>query len=237
MKKKYLFPAIPLYLAAALCLLVYYFADLHPDLVLSPASRLVLLGIFCLCAYTGSRILCKASANNQRWIMKATFLLFFVVYLSLILTLTLLDPMFGRNRGFTFIFSDGERLKNYMETSFHIVPFATISEYVGALFTHRINLSIIMTNLLGNLVAFMPLALFLPMFFRKCKRLLPFLLTTSLFVLCIELLQFVWVVGSCDIDDLILNVSGACLAYAVLRIKSVKRWIHDLCLEERKEST
>lgn len=229
MKKQFLL-ALPFYLLAAVCLLAYFFAELHPALVLSPANRLILLLIFCLGAYTGSRVLCKAPAVNRRKLMKGTFLLFFAVYLSLILTLTLFDPAFGRDRGFTFVFSDSERLNSYLQTSFRILPFGTISEYVGALFTHRIRLSIVLTNLLGNVVAFMPLALFLPLFFRKCRRFLFFLLAVSLFVLCIELLQFVFVVGSCDIDDLILNVSGACLAYAVLRLKPVKKVITKLCL-------
>ena len=37
----------------------------------------------------------------------------------------------------------------------------------------------------------------------------------------VELLQFLFLTGSSDIDDVILNVSGAMCFYAVIKIKQV----------------
>ena len=234
MKKKYLIFCFPFYLLAAVCAIMYLHAEFHPELVMMPGARILLLGITCISVYIGSRVLCKAPMINRNKVMRRTFLLFFAAYLLLILTFTLFDPAFGRNRQVRFVFSDKALLKNSLETAFNIIPFRTISLYLSALFTGGFSLSVIATNLLGNLVAFMPLGLFLPMFFRKCERFVYFLLTTSLIVLCIETLQFLFVVGFCDIDDLILNVFGACIAFLVLRTKPAKRLIDHFYLQERK---
>ena len=86
----------------------------------------------------------------------------------------------------------------------------------------------ITTNLIGNLVALTPMALFLPMFIGKCKKFKYFLLTTTLIVISIELLQFALVTGACDIDDLILNISGACIAYFILKTKPITKLVNKL---------
>ena len=167
--------------------------------------------------------------------MRRTFLLFFAAYLLLILTFTLFDPAFGRDRHVRFVFSDKALLKNSLENAFNIIPFRTISMYLSALFTRRFSLSTIVINLLGNFVAFMPLGLFLPMFLRRCERFIYFLLTDSLIVLSVETLQFLFIVGFCDIDDLILNVFGACIAFLVLKIKPVKWLVNQFYLQERND--
>lgn len=233
MKKKHLLRCFPFYILAALCAATYLFAELHPGLLLKPGARILLLGICCICVYIGSYILCKAPAVNRRKVMKRTFLLFFAAYLLLILTFTLFDPAFGRDRQVRFVFSDKALLKHSLENAFNVIPFRTISMYLSALFTRRFSFLTIVINLLGNFVAFMPLGLFLPMFLRKCERFVYFLLTASLIVLCVEALQFLFVVGFCDIDDLILNVFGACMAFLVLRIEPVKRMMHKFYLQER----
>lgn len=232
MKKKYLYLSLPFYLIATLCTAAYLIAEIHPRLVLRPVNRILLLVVCCIGVYIGSRILCNMPAINKRKTMKRTFLFFFAAYLLLILTFTLFDPAFGRDRQVRFVFSNKALLKNSLENALNIIPFRTISMYLSALYTRSFSLPVIATNLFGNLVAFMPLGLFLPMFFRKCEKLVYFLLTTSLIVLCVETLQFLFIVGFCDIDDLILNVSGACAAYAVLRIKRVKQLVNKFCLQE-----
>ena len=92
-----------------------------------------------------------------------------------------------------------------------------------------------MLNLLGNIVACMPFAFFLPLLFKKQNNLKRFALTMIIIVLTIELLQFVTLSGSCDIDDIILNVSGAIIMYAILKIKSVNNLIKNIFLLEKNK--
>lgn len=178
---------------------------------------------------------CKTPTISKNKVMKITFFVFFVLYLSLLLTFTLFDPMFGRNGHINFILSDRVLLKNYLTNSFNIIPFATIFEYIRALLTQSMNFSTIVTNLLGNLVALTPMALFLPMFIQKCEKFKYFVLSTSVTVIVIELLQLIFVTGSCDIDDLILNVFGACIAFIILKAKPIKRIINILISSDEQK--
>ena len=151
-KLKYILISIPFYLIAVFSIVVYLITDIHPRVVISPEGRLVLLGIFCIFLYIGSRIICKVPAININKIMKTTFFIFFMLYLSLLLTFTLFDPMFGRNGTVNFILSDKMLLKNYLANSFNIIPFATVIEYVKALLA--CNSCIIQSSQLYNLIFF-----------------------------------------------------------------------------------
>lgn len=72
-------------------------------------------------------------------------------------------------------------------------------------------------NLLGNVAAFVPFGLLLPLAcerFRRFLRLLPLCLA----VICaIEVFQYGTLLGSCDIDDLILNLLGCLGGYLIFR--------------------
>ena len=55
----------------------------------------------------------------------------------------------------------------------------------------------------------MPYGLFIPLMFNKINKYYKFLILMVILVVGIELLQFITLSGSCDIDDLILNVTGS----------------------------
>ena len=75
-------------------------------------------------------------------------------------------------------------------------------------------------NLLGNVVMFVPLGLFLPLIFTKLRKLWRTLFTVTLLIAVVEIAQLFTLLGSCDVDDLILNLLGAALGYGIYnRIK------------------
>ncbi len=224
--KKSLGIAIPVYLIGLAILSVYLVAEIHPRVFLNPAGRLILLCTFCLLTFIGSR---QLAPHNKR-LMKYTLWLYFILYMSLLINFTLLDIMFSR-RG-TWIFADPVLLKIYLNNSVNILPFSTIFEYIRAIFQHTQSLIAIATNLFGNLLALMPMALFLPVLVKGCQKMWLFLLVTAATVITIELLQFAFAVGFCDIDDLILNISGAALAFWVFRCRPVKTLLQKVLLME-----
>lgn len=77
-------------------------------------------------------------------------------------------------------------------------------------------------NLLGNIALFFPFGLLLPLVFDRLNSLLLILLTAAIASSAIESTQYVSrQFGSyryVDINDVILNVLGACLGYACLAI-------------------
>jgi glycopeptide antibiotics resistance protein len=83
--------------------------------------------------------------------------------------------------------------------------------------------AVINTNIYGNLAAFAPMGFFLPLLFQKLKKFLPFVCVMFLTISVIELAQFITNLGVMDIDDLILNLSGATIAFWLCKIPFLKK--------------
>ena len=73
-------------------------------------------------------------------------------------------------------------------------------------------------NLFGNVVLFAPLGVFLPMLRRSWQPFWRFLLRIFLLILVLELAQAATGLGTCDIDDLILNLAGTILGWLSWRV-------------------
>ena len=223
--------SIIFYIVAILFLGVYGLAEITKNLYLSEFGRLSLLCGSCVFLYFGGLILSKYRKDNKP--MKVNLWIFFGLYLLLFITLTLFDQFWGRN-GLTIVNWSKEMLNNYIHNSLNLIPFKTIIGYIGK-FDSLLDTRAVMFNLLGNVVACMPFAFFLPLLFKKQNNIKRFALTMIIIVLVIELLQFITLSGSCDIDDIILNVFGALIMFAILKIKSVNNLIKNIFLLEKNK--
>ena len=128
----------------------------------------------------------------------------------------------GRN-GFNAFNWTQERLDIYIDNSLNLIPFKTIIEYAQKIFTSLLDTSTIFLNLFGNIACLMPLALFIPMLFKKIDTTKKFLITILCVTLGIEIIQFITFTGSCDIDDIILNTFGGWLGYVLFYICNIIR--------------
>lgn len=90
-------------------------------------------------------------------------------------------------------------------TRVNLVPFQTIRFYA---FSGRVSTTVAVRNLAGNIVAFMPIGILIPLLTRDLSLGRTFLVGFCLSA-GIELTQYLTGLGSCDIDDIILNVLGA----------------------------
>lgn len=218
-----------LLLCAALLLLVLIVRELCGHFRFEALMRTLLLIINCMLFYLGGILYCKRTRSNR--IMKHLFLLFFLLYLYLILSLTLLDPSLGRGAGSVYDQIGGRR-ELYLQYFVNLVPFHSIyNVYIRGFLGGYVNAYYTLLNLAGNICAFIPLAFFLPYFFRAQKRWYCFLPTVLLFTVAVELLQFVLMVGSCDIDDLLLNAGGAFLFYLLLKLPPLQKLLKLLTCE------
>lgn len=229
MKKK-LIASIIMYTISVLIFMLYLYVELKPNNYTSTLFKLIMLCSTCLFVYIGSLLLSKYRGDNKP--MKVSLWIFFILYMFLFITLTLFDPMFGRLRG-GFVNSK-EIFDAYIKTSFNIIPFKTILEYLG-LFNSLIDTSTLVVNLIGNFACLMPLAFFLLLLFKKQEKFKIFLITSIILILGIEIIQFITLSGSCDIDDIILNVSGASLAYWIIKADSVNCLIKNIFLLEKNK--
>ena len=225
MKKKInLVSSIIMYVVAILILLFYAISSFKIEMV--EFLRLILLCTSCLFLYFGGLLLSKYLGNNKP--MKINLYIFFILYLILLITLTLFDSSWGRN-GFAI-----KDFKVYIKQSVNLVPFKTIINYIKE-FNSMYSTRQIMFNLLGNICAFMPMALFLPLLFKKQSKFKNFIITMIIIILGIESLQLITTSGRFDIDDLILNLFGAAIMYLLLNIKSVNDLINNMFLLEHNK--
>lgn len=225
MKKKInLVSSIIMYVVAILILLFYAISSFKIEIV--EFLRLILLCTSCLFLYFGGLLLSKYLGNNKP--MKINLYIFFILYLMLLITLTLFDSSWGRN-GFAI-----KDFKVYIKQSVNLVPFKTIINYIKE-FNSMYSTRQIMFNLLGNICAFMPMALFLPLLFKKQSKFKNFIITMIIIILGIESLQLITTSGRFDIDDLILNLFGAVIMYLLLNIKSVNDLINNIFLLEHNK--
>ena len=225
MKKIYIVLSVVMYVIAILILSFYSIMTF--TIQLAEISRLILLCSSCLFLYFGGFFLSKYLNNNKP--MKINLWIYFILYIILLLILTLFDPMYGRS--FSIVDWSKELFNKYINNSFNIIPFHTIIDYISK-FNSLYDTKTIMINLLGNLIALMPMAIFLPLLFKKTRKLKNFLLTVVIIVFCIEIVQFLTLTGSCDIDDIILNVTGAIIAYIIFKINSINNLIRNIFLLE-----
>lgn len=122
-----------------------------------------------------------------------------------------------------------------VEGSLNLVPFHTIGNYWNVLlrsayYTQRwgaeryafiVRHSVI--NLAGNIVMFVPLGFLIPAVWERHREFWKSIACAAGIILTVELLQLFTLVGSCDIDDLILNLIGVVIGYGVFRWTPLRR--------------
>lgn len=106
----------------------------------------------------------------------------------------------------------------------NFIPFETILRYIN--YSQYFNLDLIVVNLLGNLLIFTPMGFLLPLLSKRFRKAWVIICIGFFSSLAVETVQFIFTVGSADIDDLILNTLGAWfgyLAYKCVLIMPKKR--------------
>lgn len=214
--KKIVFGKI-LYIISFFIISFYLYIELG-NIVFNPLIRIFILIFNCIIMYIAAKLL----SNNK--LFKFNLIVWFCLYIVFLLSLTLFDTYFNRN-GINIFSLDKDMVKEYMNSSFNIIPFKTIKLYFNGYNGGYLSKSLFLYNMIGNLCALMPFSFFLPLLFKKQNNILIFILTIILIVIGIESMQFLTFSGSCDIDDLILNLSGSLVLYLILKIKPINKVI------------
>lgn len=216
---------------AIFCYLISFFIILYcikARLILNINVRLILLSIVCLLIYIGGLLLVKKLNYNKK-ILKVNLIIYFLIYTVTIFSLTLFDEIYGR-QGLIIIDWNKQLLDSYLKTSFNIIPFNTIILFIKGYINGYISFNSFFVNVIGNFLAFMPYAVFFPLIFKNMNKYYKFLLTMMSIIIIIEVLQFVTISGSFDIDDLILNLFGTSLIYLITKINCINKLIHKIFL-------
>ncbi|MGG9964141.1 VanZ family protein [Ferruginibacter sp. SUN106] len=117
--------------------------------------------------------------------------------------------------------------KNYFRTTYHnytvaegkrkanFKPFATIKLFYES---RRLNMEYKVSNLLGNILLFIPLGFLLPLLVKRFRNVFVILLTGFLLSLFYECTQLVTGIGVFDVDDMILNTTGTLIGIIIFYI-------------------
>ncbi len=214
-----------IFVVASFFLMLFIVLELRIHLSPTPFPHSVLLRVFLVLIICGLFYLATfLDAHRQRknTHFRGMLRLFFLLYLYLLFNVTLLEKGFGRN-------SLAMTREEYLERFVNFVPFRSIyGVYIRGFLNGSVSSYYTLLNLLGNILAFMPFAFFLPTFFKAQRHGLIFIATIFSAVTLTECLQFWFMVGSCDIDDLILNTVGAIGLYFLLRTEPCKRLLRHI---------
>lgn len=137
--------------------------------------------------------------KNYRAAVKIISIVMFILYMSFLIYLTFFDHTYGRD---------------IFQRRLIIVPFKTIIKFL----TSSYNWKIVMINIAGNIAAFVPMGFLLPLAFDRLKSFSIVLIVVFLATLSIEVFQYIFAVGTSDIDDIMLNVLGGILGYFMMWI-------------------
>jgi Glycopeptide antibiotics resistance protein len=155
---------------------------------------------------------------EQRFrIINVSIFFVFIFYIILLINILFLN---GYRR---FVAVHTVSMADYFKWNVNYIPFTSIGKYVRAIFNHSMNRSIIVENLLGNLLLFAPLGILLPCIFQRLRNFRKILTVMLAVLVSVEVAQFLTHTGSCDIDDIILNLIGAIIFYGLWNINMIQK--------------
>lgn len=156
-------------------------------------------------------------ANKKRKVNTQPFWRFlFVVYCGVMLWL-----LFGRSQGWV----TGFTYRQMLEQNVNLTPLSTIRDYWNVV-AHRTNDDYFVhcfINLAGNVLLFIPAGWLLPKVFPKQRNFFRFFVTCTGLIFLVETLQLFTLLGSFDIDDVILNLAGMIMGFLVYHIGAALR--------------
>ncbi len=146
----------------------------------------------------------------------------FILYLVALIYLVFFAETFRR----------GERLS--MEYAYNLELFKEIRRFYR--YRKQLGMDVMLVNLAGNVLAFMPFAFMLPVVSPKARGFFKTVFLTFLLSLSIECVQLAARVGSFDVDDLLLNTIGGILGFIAYRIVQKIRVRRKLRAGRKKEA-
>jgi len=178
-------------------------------------SAFIILGVFCYLIIRITFITMKTKKGMNWWKELISFL--FAIYIGMVVAVTL----------FPIPISFSTSIE-HIRLSINIIPFASIIKDIGKIGVAYdgdvlFMISIIVRNVGGNILLFMPLGFLAPIIWNTFKKVKNTILLGLAISVSIELLQLIESLFSSwkritDIDDVICNVIGSIVGYFIYKI-------------------
>ena len=104
----------------------------------------------------------------------------------------------------------------------NLVPFSSMGSMLRTLWynPYPAVLWTVVYNIGGNIIMFVPLGFFLRALVPKCRKFWRCMDTVAIIMTAVELCQLFTLRGFCELDDLMLNLLGAAMGWAIAK------WMH-----------
>ena len=152
----------------------------------------------------------ERTVRNRRVLNYTVFAIFFFYLFQLVLLL-FLDQQYRDLHNELSIYE-------YFLAHHNFIPFATIRNYFQAYQFNNDYLNLLLTNVGGNLIAFIPFGLLVPFLSPALREIRRYCGVLFLSLVLVEGMQIALNVGSFDVDDIILNFIGGILAYFLFMV-------------------
>lgn len=148
--------------------------------------------------------------------------LLFAVYLFLLLKVTLFRTSITL---FNVTYSEHNGYVTSLQTAYdraNFIPFYSVYYY---LISRQEPLDVGLVNIFGNILLFIPFGLLLPLAWSRMRSLKSVVLVIAATSLFFEVMQMVLAIGNFDIDDVLLNILGGMLGYALFTLGAQLRTV------------
>ena len=153
--------------------------------------------------------------------IRFTQIILFFLFLGNLTYLLFFDRDFGRTNSHI-----GYSLSEYIQSNVNVIPFSTIRLYINGYHLGIVTYEMVMINVVGNIIAFMPFAYFFPLFFKSQRNVFVFFISMLTIISSVEVLQVLMQSGSGDVDDLILNMLGVISLYLIFKLPFISTLIY-----------
>lgn len=147
-----------------------------------------------------------------------------IIWYYLILYITMLIGFTFSNNRVNYL-----TMNNILKRENNLIPF------VSMINLFKYSKRTFLYNALGNLLMLTPLAVLLPLLSDKFKRVKNYFLCVLILTITIESAQYIFKLGSFDIDDIILNVGGSVLFYIIICKSKLKSIIKKIFLTYKSD--
>jgi len=178
--------------------LLYFKARYHEEYAVGGlrGKASLALGVFIMFLVMGIVVYSRRQDNSFQIFVQSTFL----IYVFMVLTLTGYFLLFRELASHGWWQKVVHRIENKEHVNLH--AFMMFKQF-----------KITSTQVIGNAVMLLPLAIFVPLLSSRLSGFIPVFLICLLVSVGIELMQLITSYRSTDIDDVILNTAGAVVGY------------------------
>lgn len=201
-KKRFLF------LSIAIAAFIIQFIDIISYTIKFSITETFILVMIQMIGLLGYAYGARNIVKNQHKMLKTIHIAAFIIYLI--------------NLYYQLFFSPS--LRRSINTV-NLVPFKTILLYFNAYKMHSLPLKNIFLNIVGNMMLFMPYGYFMYVLFKRFRSFIPYVFLFLSLICGVEIIQYIAKVGTADIDDVILNMSGIVIFYIMTLIPWLRKRI------------